>query len=119
MIKFLKLSYELAVEAPELFPGFIDKAAFREEFSTAYKLWTLAGKVDELKDELSGMEILVRGRALELALLFYQIVKIASRNDIPGARVVFEDLKTAFPSGTKGRRKPKVKVCDGQLELFG
>lgn len=119
LIKFLKLSHELAVETPELFPDFADKTEFKEDFFTANELWILAGKIDVLKEKLSSMEILAARRALEIALMFYQTVKIAARYDIPGARVIFDDLKTAFPSGTKGRRRPKVKTDDGQLELFG
>jgi TolA-binding protein len=41
--------------------------------------------------------------AYQAALIFYNSVKMAARQDVPGAKAVYEELRKRFP-GT--RRKP-------------
>ena len=116
--EFVKLSHELAVEYPELFPSFIKTAIFREEFFTAHELFIFARKIEQLKNNLNDTEMLAGSRALDVAMTFYQTVKIAARRDIPGARTIFEELKPAFPYRSRKRKKRKSAEPDGQLELF-
>jgi hypothetical protein len=35
--------------------------------------------------------------AYQVALVFYKSVKMATAQDIPGAKAVYEELKTCFP----------------------
>jgi GrpB-like predicted nucleotidyltransferase (UPF0157 family) len=35
--------------------------------------------------------------AYQFALIFYNSVKMAARQDIPGAKAIYEDLKKRFP----------------------
>ena len=116
--EFVKLSHELAVEYPELFPSFIKTAIFQEEFFTAHELFIFAKKIEQLKNNLNDMEMLAGSRALDVALTFYKTVKIAARRDIPGARAIFEELKPAFPYRSRTRKKPRAAELDRQLELF-
>jgi hypothetical protein len=39
--------------------------------------------------------------AYQAALVFYKSVKMAAAQDIPGAKAVYEELKTRFPSGKR------------------
>jgi len=117
-IKFLELSHAYAVEAPGLFPAFTDRDSFREDFLAANELWILINKVNRLREEFWDTEMLLGCRALKSAKAFYQTVKIAARHDIPAARVVFDELKPAFPRSARRRRKPKAEEKDRQLYLF-
>ena len=117
-IKFMEMTHGLAVESPRLFPSFMDRDIFKEEFFTTHELWKLINKINQLRDNVWDTEILLGSRTLEIAIAFYQTVKMAARHDIPGAGVIFEELKPAFHSVSRKRRKPNAEECDRQLYLF-
>ena len=104
--EFLKLSHEYAVEYPELFPDFMKESIFREIYVITRKLWAFSNKVDQLRDIISDTEMLAGNHALELALDYYRTVKIAVRQDLPGARGIYEELKPKVPP--RGQRMRKV-----------
>ena len=118
LIPFLKMSNELAVEYPDLFPAFIKTASFREEFLTTSELWELLAKINQVRDLVSDAEMMSGEKTLETAMAFYDTVKMAARRDIPGARIIFEELKPAFLSGCRGPGKKKQKKNYRQPELF-
>lgn len=39
--------------------------------------------------------------AYQAALVFYKSVKMAAAQDVPGAKAVYEELKTRFPGGKR------------------
>ena len=118
LIKFLELSHELAVESPGLFPTFIKTEVFQEEYFTTHELLILVNKINRLSEYVNDAERLSENRTMEIALAFYETVKIAARRDIPGARIVFDELKLAYPSASKARKKQGHDEDEGQLELF-
>ena len=101
--KFIEMSYEFAVTNPELFPSFMKVSIFGEEFFLTQQLWALAGKLKNLQNSICDTEMAAGNHAMRTALAFYQMVKIAARRDIPGARIVFEELKPRRPSGIHRR----------------
>ena len=109
--EFLEVSYGFAVENPELFPGFTEAAFFEKIFFITQELWALVAKLNQLRDTIHDTEMTAGNRALEAALAFYQTVKMAARHDIPGARVIFEELKPRRPSK---RRSKKSLPIEGQ-----
>jgi hypothetical protein len=42
--------------------------------------------------------------AYQAALMFYKSVKMAAAQDIPGAKAVYEELKTRFPQTGRPKR---------------
>ena len=102
--EFLEMSYALAVENPELFPGFAEAAIFEENFSIVQELWTFGAKINQLNDNIRDTEMAAGNYALEAALCFYNMIKIAARHDIPGARVIYEELKPRRPPGKRKHR---------------
>ncbi|GHU43561.1 hypothetical protein FACS1894190_14190 [Spirochaetia bacterium] len=48
-------------------------------------------------------EMAAGSKAYQAALVFYSSVKVAAAQDVPGAKAVYDELKTRFPSG---KRKP-------------
>ena len=97
-VKFLEVSHELAIKNPELFPSFVKTAFFEEDFFIVRELWTFTNKLNQMRESIRDMEMTAGNNALEAALAFYQTVKFAARRDIPGARVIYEELKPRRPS---------------------
>ena len=100
-MEFLELSYEMVLGSPELFPASLKASSFGEKLSSAYELWVLINKIDNLRNNISDTKTLIGNHAMENALAFYNSVKIAARRDIPGARAMYEELKPAFPPRRK------------------
>jgi len=123
LMRCLELSHGIAVEYPDLFPAFVKTAAFREEFFITRELREVISKIDGLKENILDTEMLAGNHALDMALAFYNTVKIAARRDIPGARLIYDKLKPAFHSGKQVKKKRpaatgSAKVHYKQPELF-
>ena len=112
--EFIEVSYGLAVGNPELLPAFVDASIFGEDFSIAQELWSFTAKLDQLKDIINDAEMAAGNYGLEAALAFYNMIKIAARHDIPGARMIFEELKSRRPSGR--RLHPPAACSKAQTE---
>ena len=100
-MEFLILSHKRAGEFPELFPGSRGVDGFNEEFITVNELWILAGKLEKLKNNIGDMITLAGNHTLEIAHGFYATLKIAAQHDLPGARVLLEELKPVYPAGKR------------------
>ena len=98
LIKFLEQTHSMAVVYPDLFPNFIGREAFREDFAVAKRLWKLSDQIEQLQTMVDSAEVLALFRVLDHAQAFYQTLKIAARRDIPAARMLFDELKPLLPS---------------------
>jgi hypothetical protein len=76
-------------------------AAFGVDFTDAHGLWTLHNMVLQLEEGIGDTEMAARSEAYQAALVFYKSVKMAAAQDIPGAKAVYEELKTRFPGGKR------------------
>jgi hypothetical protein len=50
-----------------------------------------------LEEGIGDTEMIPGSEAYQAALVFYKSVKMAAAQDIPGAKAVYEELKTRFP----------------------
>ena len=100
-IDFLNLSLEMAQSNPELFPMYLEISGFQEKIILTCELWQIIKKIDSLRESINDINTLIGCDVMENALMFYSNVRIAARRDIPGARAIYDELKTAFPSRKK------------------
>jgi hypothetical protein len=96
-ISFVEKAYDFARQNPKLVPPYLEVDAFGIDFSDAHGLWTLLNTVQQLKESLDDTEMTAGSEAYQAALVFYKSVKMAAAQDIPGAKAVYEELKTRFP----------------------
>ena len=106
-VNFIEVSYGLAAESPDLLGCFLQTGNFREDFSIVQGLLRLAAKLNEFKHSISDTEMAAGNYGLQAALAFYNTIKIAARHDIPGTRVIFEELKARRPQGRRKLRRNK------------
>jgi hypothetical protein len=64
-----------------------------------------------LEETVDDTEMTAGSEAYQAALVFYKSVKLAASQDIPGAKAVYEELKTRFPrpgrpKGSSGSDSP-------------
>jgi hypothetical protein len=103
-LAFVEKAYDFARQNPALVPPYLEVAAFGAEFGDAHGLWTLLNTVQQLEEGIGDTEMTAGSEAYQAALVFYQSVKMAAAQDIPGAKAVYEELKTRFPQ-RGGRRE--------------
>jgi hypothetical protein len=87
-LSFVEKAYDFAKQNPNLVPPYLDLDAFGVDFTDAHGLWTLANTVRQLGEGLDDTEM-------------------AAAQDIPGAKAIYEELKTRFPQGGRSRSAPR------------
>jgi hypothetical protein len=100
-ISFVEKAYDFARQNPNLVPPYLDMTAFGTDFEDAHGLWTLVNSICQLEENTSDTEMAAGSEAYQAALVFYKSVKMAAAEDIPGAKAVYEELKTRFPGGKR------------------
>jgi hypothetical protein len=103
-IGFVEKAYDFARQNPDLVPPYLGVDAFGVDFADAHGLWTLLNTVQQLEEAIDDTEMIAGSEAYQAALVFYKSVKMAAAQDIPGAKAVYEELKTRFPQ-RGGRRE--------------
>jgi hypothetical protein len=96
-IGFVEKAYDFARQNPNLVPPYLGVDAFGVDFSDAHGLWTLLNAVQQLEEAIDDTEMIAGSEAYQAALVFYKSVKLAAAQDVPGAKAVYEELKTRFP----------------------
>jgi hypothetical protein len=75
--------------------------AFDVDFKDAHGLWGLLTLIQQLKEAVQDTILAAGSEAYHASLAFYHNVQAAAKDDIPGARAIFENLKTRFPGGKR------------------
>jgi hypothetical protein len=102
-IGFVEKAFDFARQNPNLVPPYLDVDAFGVDFSDAHGLWTLLNTIQQLEETVDDTEMTAGSEAYQAALVFYKSVKMAAAQDIPGAKAVYEELKTRFPQTGRPR----------------
>ena len=100
-LAFVEKTHDYAQDNPTLVPSYLDMDDFDKDFSDAHGLWRLHTAIHQL-DELVEDTIMAAGsEAYHAALAVYHNIQAAAKQDIPGAKAIYEDLKSRFPGGKK------------------
>jgi hypothetical protein len=100
-IGFVEKAFDFARQNPNLLPAYFSADEFGVDFGVAHGLWTLLNTVQQLEQGVDDTEMVAGSEAYQAALVFYKAVKMAAAQDIPGAKAVYEELKTRFPGGKR------------------
>jgi hypothetical protein len=109
-IGFVEKAHDFAQQNPNLVPPYHEIAAFSTDFADAHGLWTLHNIVLQLEEGISDTEMAAGSEAYQAALVFYKSVKMAAAQDIPGAKAVYEGLKTRFPGGKRKTGETETEI---------
>ena len=107
-ISFVEKAFDFAQQNPNLVPPYLDLAAFGVDFNDAHGLWTVHNMVQQVEEGIADTEMLAGSEAYQAALVFYKSVKMAAAQDVPGARAVYEELKSRFPQ--RGRKSEAARA---------
>jgi hypothetical protein len=99
-LSFVEKAHEFAMQNPNLCPPYLNMEAFNTDFADVHNLLMLNNVTLQLHAYTDDTAMTA---AYQAALVFYNSVKMAARQDIPGAKAVYEELRKRFPNT---RRKP-------------
>ncbi|MDR1199533.1 MAG: hypothetical protein LBK94_11095 [Prevotellaceae bacterium] len=96
-LSFVEKANDYAHHYPQLRPSYLDIAAFDVDMTDATGLRTLHISAKQLSDGIDDTSMTAGSEAYQAALVFYNAVKAAAIQDIPGAKEAYNDLKARFP----------------------
>jgi hypothetical protein len=104
-LAFVEKTSELAASNPEFCPSYFNLEELRIDLADAVGLRTLSNRLHQFSSEVDDTMMLAGHEAFAQALTFYNAVKQAARDNVPGAEQLFDELKKRFtigrPRGTK------------------
>jgi hypothetical protein len=99
-LSFVEKARDYAHHYPQLCPSYLDLTKFDTDLADATELRTMHISAKQLSDNVDDTMMVAGSEAFQAALVFYNAVRVAAVQDIPGAKEIYSDLKSRFP-GTK------------------
>jgi hypothetical protein len=101
-LAFVEKAHDFAAENPEFVPPFLDMKQFDIDFADAHGLWTIRTDAMQVYEMIDDTTMVAGSEAYYAALVYYNSSKVATAQDVPGAKAVYDELRKRFP---KGKRK--------------
>jgi hypothetical protein len=105
---FVNKAYDHSVGNPILVPAYVDVNEFDKDLQGVHFLHLIESPLEKILKAVEDTKMEAGSEAYIAALSFYNSVKVAAKNNVPGAQVVYDDLKNRFEG--QGRTKPKPPV---------
>jgi hypothetical protein len=99
--KLVEKAHSLSETYPQFIPSFEDKSEYDANFEAVHRLMEVEHKAKELIRMLSGTQTAAGREALRVSLEVYHSAETAMRKDIPGSRLVYEELRPLIPQNKK------------------
>ena len=109
-LNFVEKSHAYASENPSFVPKYLQMDDFDIDYADACDLWALYTRVRQLEEGLADTQMIAGSEAYQTALVFYNSVKTAASNGVPGTKAVYEELKKRFPCGKKQQNNSDLGV---------
>ena len=93
---FVEKITEYVKSSPEFAPTFMNVTNLEIDFKAVNDLTALYRICEQLSSNLNDSILISGSEAYSNALMYYNSVKQASKNNIPNAKTIFEDLKKRF-----------------------
>jgi len=95
-IPFVEKVIEYATAQPEFVPPYMDIPELKNDFNAVTTLNQVYRPLNQIDSNLNDTLLLSGSEAYKAALQFYNYVKQAAKNNVPDAKVIFEELKKRF-----------------------
>jgi hypothetical protein len=102
-ISFVGKNLMYAEQKPEFIPSYLDLAEWKIDLQARNDLAPYNAEIQELNSLLLDTIALCGNEAYREALTFYNSVKQAAKNNVPGAKPIYEELKQQYPNHKKAK----------------
>ncbi|MDR2815672.1 MAG: hypothetical protein LBB62_03090 [Proteiniphilum sp.] len=96
-LSFVEKAHDYAHQYPELCPSYLDLDKFDTDMADGTGLRKVHIAAKQLSSNIDDTVMVAGSEAFQAALVFYNAIKAATAQDIPGSKEVYGDLKTRFP----------------------
>jgi hypothetical protein len=93
---FVEKIAEYAKSNPEFVPAYMNVQNLEIDLKAVNDLTLFLRPTEQLASGINDTILLSGGEAYSNALMYYNSVKQAAKNNIPSAKIIFEDLKKRF-----------------------
>lgn len=93
--------YGHMIANPTLVPSYIDVTEYKADYAARNTMKPVEEKLKQLFEMFDDTFVLLGHDLYVNSLAFYQAVKIAAKQNVPGSTSIYEDLKQQFPGGGK------------------
>jgi hypothetical protein len=100
-VGFLDKNYNYTQTNSTLVPNYLDVPEYTKDYNSTKDLLEILQLLRPLVQSIEDTYTQVGIEALSAALLFYNAVKLAAKQGVPGAQAIYDDLQKRFP-GTSG-----------------
>ena len=104
-IDFVAAGYEIALNYSKLLPEHISINEFEIDYLGAKQLFMLQVNLESFMQKLNDLVLVAGSEALQAALAVYASVRFAQTQKVPGAKALYEKMKSKYPN--VGRRAAK------------
>lgn len=99
--QFVQRSLESMRQNPSLVPAFVDVASIENSYAMYNNLLGIVESVQQLERLVTDTMHVAGSNSRSQAFEFYNSVQRGAKANVPGAQVVFENLKTRFKHGPR------------------
>ena len=96
-LAFTEKSYDFAQANPSFVPSYLDMEMFGIDMKDTTGLRTLQITLGQIEIGIDDTVMISGGEAYNEALVFYSAVRLAAKQNVLGAKAIYEELKTRFP----------------------
>lgn len=82
-------------------PAYLDKQEFDTDYKAHKQLNELIALVEQQLNLMQDTNLLLGYDLDNAALMFYRAIKVAARNNDPGSRTIYQDMKQQYPGGSR------------------
>ena len=86
---------------PELVPAFINVAEFDKDLKARMAIMPRIARLNAVVNGMEDTAILLGTDLYNSAIAYYRNIKLLSQQNVPGAKMIFEDLAHKFPGKPK------------------
>lgn len=102
-VPFVDKTLDYVKSNPEFVPIYMDVKEFEKDTLTVKNLITMLNPTIQIEQGLKDTEMLAGSEAYTAALIYYNSVKQAAKNNIPNAAAIYDDLSQRFDG--QGKKK--------------
>ncbi|MDR2907723.1 MAG: hypothetical protein LBU91_07030 [Bacteroidales bacterium] len=104
-LAFAEKAFEFAESNPDFAPSYFDMAEYAIDMKDTTSMRVLLVTLEQLRQGVSDTMMAAGGDAYNHSLIYYNAVKQAANQNVPGAKAIYSELRERFPGG-----RPKKKT---------
>ena len=103
-IAFVQKSHEFSKTNPEFAPKYLNLLDFDIDFNDAQNLIPVLNSFMQVVNGIDDTKLAAGSEAYQASLLYYNGVQRGVEANIPGAKAIFEELRSRFPAPVKKQK---------------